>query len=270
MKCSNHPNRDAVGFCERCNLYYCGACVLSSNGKCPACGNLLSSPSVSSFETNIEEFYKGGDAPKMIQAVTSIYIEPLRAFRKLKYYSSLLRGFTNISLLYLIAMFSRIAVIALIALFVRPRGAGLEVLVQPSTLFSLFITTLFGFGIAIFSWLLSSAILYLPAKLLGGRGNFVEQACLLSYVGLALLPLYICTFILAIIPYAGFLLALLAVVVVLLYGIFLTLITIKEIHQFPLPTTLISFSISFLIHLFLAAISVMLLVYLIIGKLPFL
>lgn len=206
----------------------------------------------------------------MIQAVTSIYIEPLRAFRKLKYYSSLLRGFTNISLLYLIAMFSRIAVIALIALFVRPRGAGLEVLVQPSTLFSLFITTLFGFGIAIFSWLLSSAILYLPAKLLGGRGNFVEQACLLSYVGLALLPLYICTFILAIIPYAGFLLALLAVVVVLLYGIFLTLITIKEIHQFPLPTTLISFSISFLIHLFLAAISVMLLVYLIIGKLPFL
>ncbi|MEM3555416.1 MAG: Yip1 family protein [Candidatus Micrarchaeia archaeon] len=239
--------------------------MLSLNGKCPVCGNLLTSPKeVMSFDRSAEEFYKEESAPKITDAVISLYIEPLRAVKKLKYHSSLLRGFMNVSLLYLIATAFRILVMLAVLFLLRLP----EVMLQPSTLFSLLITTIYGFGIAVISWLVSSAILYLPAKMLGGKGTFVEQACLLSYVALALAPFYIFAAILITIPYFGFILSLIGFVIISLYGIFLTLVTIKEIHSFNPLIAVLSFSISFLIHILLTIISAVLLIFLITGKLP--
>jgi hypothetical protein len=33
MKCKNHPERDAAGFCFRCGRPFCEECLIESNGK---------------------------------------------------------------------------------------------------------------------------------------------------------------------------------------------------------------------------------------------
>jgi hypothetical protein len=39
MKCKNHPERDAAGFCFRCGRPFCDECLIESNGKniCKSC-----------------------------------------------------------------------------------------------------------------------------------------------------------------------------------------------------------------------------------------
>lgn len=199
-----------------------------------------------------EELYKAESPPKTIEAVTSIYIEPLRAVRKLKPHASLSSAFTNILLLYLIATAFRFVIIVLAALLIL-KETGPQVLLEPQMLFSIAVSTIYLFGLFIVFWLGFSAILYLPAKLLGGRGTFLEQAYMVSYIGLALIPLCICVVVSAIIPHAGLIIAFLATTGVSLYGMILLLITVQEIHRFSALNSVISFLISLFISLLLVS-----------------
>jgi len=257
MKCSKHPDKDAVAVCEKCNLLYCGSCALSSNGKCPACGSMLGSPrSMLPFEMNQEELYKGRDAPRMLEAVTSLYIEPVRMMRRLKQYASLITGAMNVTMLYAVAMTMWLGMVVVYTL--TPGGPGISILTSPITLFSMVFALIFYFGVSMVSWLVSSAILYFPAKLLGGRGTFIQQACILSYAMLALFPLSISSSVLFIIPYIGPLISLFASLAVFVYGIFLNVLIVREVNELNTMSAIISFVISAIIHFILIAVLVVL------------
>jgi len=246
MKCSKHVDKDAVAMCERCNLFYCGDCVLSSNGKCPACGNILSSPrSMLSFEIDRNELYKGRGSPHLLEAVSSLYLEPVRTIRRLEQYVSLTNGVINVSLIYLIATVVRVAAFVILSPFI-PGGQGVQTISSPQFLFALLINIIIGFGVSILSWLFSSAILHFPAKLLGGKGTFVQQSSLLSYVMLAVLPLSIFVIVVVLVPLLGVLLTLLGSLAVLIYTSFLTVLVIREINGFNTLRAVISLIISIL------------------------
>ncbi|QLJ53070.1 MAG: hypothetical protein Sv326_0895 [Candidatus Fermentimicrarchaeum limneticum] len=259
MKCSKHPDKDAVAVCEKCNLLYCGSCALSSNGKCPACGSMLGSPkSMLPFEMNQEELYKGRDAPQLLEAVTSLYIEPVRTIRRLKQYASLITGAMNVTMLYAVAMTIWLGMVVVYAMLVMSGGRGISILTSPTTLFSMVFALILYFGVSMVSWLVSSAILYFPAKLRGGRGTFIQQACILSYAMLALFPLTIFSSVLSIIPYIGPFISVFVSLAVFVYSIFLNVLIIREVNELNTMSAIISFVISAIIYFILIAVLVVL------------
>jgi hypothetical protein len=273
MKCSKHPDKEAAAICERCNLLYCGNCVLSSNGKCPKCGNTLRSPQgVLPYEIYQDELYKGRGQPSFIEAINSIYIEPEREMKQLKEYASLFTGFINITILYIIITAMRIILTVVIASGVIPMTGSNANLLGVQTIFAFIIVTILYFGVLIFGWLFSSFIYFLPAKLLGGTGEFVHQASLLSYIMLAVLPLELFSLALIAIPVLGLFIGVAATIAVFFYSIFLICLSIRVVNGFNTLKTLASFIISsaifLLLNLLLIALAVLIFAMPFIGNLP--
>ncbi len=276
MKCSNHPDKEASAICERCNLLYCGNCVLSSNGKCPKCGNTLRSPqSVMSYEISQSELYKGGGQPHLMNAINSLYMEPQRAMRRLREYPSLLTGVINVTILYLIVTILIIAVLLALVLVPTPSGVGVDMmatLLDVKTIFRFFIGVMLYYGFTIFGWLFSSFIYWVPAKLLGGKGEFVQQASVFSYMMLALFPLWLFSSVLAAIPIFGVFIAIAAILVVFFYSMYLIFLSILEIHEFgtfkAIASLLISIAIFLLLGLLLLTILLVIFAMPFIGNLP--
>jgi hypothetical protein len=274
MKCSKHPDKDAAAICESCNLLYCGSCALSSNGKCPKCGNPLHSPkSVLPYEISQNELYKGKGQPRFLEALNSLYVEPERAIRRLKEYPSLFTGVINITVIYLIITVLRLLISAIIVLgFIQMPGSNAN-LFGAQTIFAFIILAIFYFGVFILAWLFMSLIYFLPAKLLGGKGTYVQQACLLSYIMLATLPLEVLVILLAALPILGPLIAVLANLAVSLYMLFITFLSIREANEFSNIRAAISFVISLAVFAFLAFLLTALLVLIFampfIGNLPY-
>ncbi|NYZ78693.1 YIP1 family protein [Candidatus Micrarchaeota archaeon] len=275
MKCSNHPDKDAAAMCERCNLLYCGNCALSSNGKCPKCGNPLRSPqSVPSYEISQQELYKGKGQPRILEAVSSLYVEPERAIRRLKEYPSLLTGVVNLAVLYFFMLALWIIFLVVIALVPTTFGINAQPnLFDVKNIFAFLIVNIFYFGVSILGWLLASLIHFLPAKLLGGKGEYVQQACILSYIMLAMFPLWIFAMVLGAVPVFGLFIALVANLLILSYTLFLIFLGIREVNEFNTVKAIISFVISLAITAFLAFLLAVLLVLIfampIIGNLPY-
>jgi hypothetical protein len=252
VKCSKHSDKEAAAICERCNLLYCGSCALSSNGKCPKCGNTLRSPQAAVPDDAYQkELYKGRGQPHTFEAINALYMEPVRAFRRLKEYASLLIGVFNITIVYSIVLF--IALIVVLVSFVMPvmlvAGASLDLL---PFVFTFFIAVVFYYGVFIFSWIFSSLIYFLPAKLLGGKGEFVQQACLLSYMMLAALPIAALSLAISFVPVFGPFIAFVAGIIASLYFLYLTFLSIREINEFSALKTLASFVISLVIFFILS------------------
>jgi hypothetical protein len=273
MKCCNHPEKEASAICERCNLLYCGSCVLSSNGKCPKCGNLLRSPqSVMSYEINQDEIYKGRGQPHLLEAVNSLYMEPQRAMRRLKEYSSILTGVITLTILYLILTVLRVLLAFLLAALFMPVGGAdaISSFLDGKTILAFFIATLLYFGVFIFGWLFSSLVYLLPAKLLGGKGEYVQQASLLAYIMFAIFPIGAFSVLLAAIPQFGPFIAFLASAIVVVYLLYLIFLSIREINQFntmkALASSIISLAIFVFTALLIAGISMLILALL--GNLP--
>lgn len=269
MKCSKHPEKDAVAICEGCSLLYCGDCALSSNGKCPKCGNTLRSPqSVMSYEISQKELYKGRGQPNLIEAINSLYIEPERGMRRLNEYPSLFVGIMNITILYLTIIFLRIVALLLIALVLMPEtsGAAISSLVDAQFLFAFFIGAILEYGLCIFAWMFISFVCFIPAKLLGGKGTFAMEASLLSHIMVALLPLFLVSIVLVFIPTFGFFIAVAAVLITSFYLIFLVFLSIRETNEFDTVRAIASLLISIGIFGFLSI--MLLLIYLLILAIP--
>lgn len=260
--------------CEKCNLLYCGSCALSSNGKCPKCGNVLRSPeSVMSYDVFKSEIYRGKGQPRLLEALSALYIEPERAMKTLREYSSLFTAAINITILYLLVTFLRIVLLVIILsgmFVVSPTGPAPTPL--GTTVFEFIITTLLYYGVLIFGWLLASLLYWLPSKLLGGKGEFVQQASLLSYILLNLFPLQIFSMMLLAVPAFGAFLSSAGAIVVFFYSTFLIFMSIREINEFSNPKALVSFAISTAVFIGIGvALSVLLalLVLLHIGNIPY-
>jgi hypothetical protein len=276
MKCSNHPDKDVAAICDRCNLLYCGNCALSSNGKCPKCGNTLRSPqSVMSFELYQNDLYKGKGQPRIMEAINSLYMEPERAMKRLKEYSSLFAGVINVTILYLIVTFLRIVLMIAFVVLLAPAGGGINqlmALLDVKVIFAFILTTVFFYGVAIIGWLASSFLYYLPAKFLGGKGEYVQQASLLTYIMLAIFPLSVFSSVLMAIPVLGPFISVVATVMVSLYSLFLIFLSIREISEFRTLKAIASLIISFILIIAISIIAILLLMLLFpvpdIGKLP--
>jgi len=266
MKCFKHPDKDAAAMCEKCNLFYCGSCVLSSNGRCPSCGRALRSPESLAMDITPEDIYRGQGPPKLTQAINSLYIEPVRTIRRLRQNASLFNGVINVTILYIILTLLRVAVMFAILIFIAPLipgGTGPQLVsaiisqfFSSQVLVYFLVGVFLGYGAFVIFWLVLSLILFEPAKLLGGKGTFVQQASLLSYAMLAVLPLFIFSSALIIMPYnLGLILAFLGNSATLIYALLLTIIIIKEINEFDKFTTVVSFLVSFFILILLSAVT---------------
>jgi len=241
--------------CEHCNIFFCGSCVLSSNGKCPACGKVLRSPdAIVPFGLDADEIYRHEGSPKIIDTVSALYIEPERVMRKLKQHSYIINGVINIAIIYFFLTVLRILITFLAVLFLTPGGTGLHSLSDPVFVFAFVMSIIYGFGISVVLWLGLSAILYIPAKFLEGKGTFSDQATLLSYAVIAVMPLYVFTFALFMMPYAGFFLGILGVLAVTAYAAFLVILIIREIHGFDMLKAATSLSVSIFIIIILAGV----------------
>lgn len=267
MKCSKHKENDAVAMCDTCNLFYCGNCALSSNGRCPICGKALISPEAVLVGMGPEDMYQRQGAPSLYKAVSSLYLEPVRTIRRLMQNASLFTGAINITIVYVIITLLRLAMILALQVFIVPAAsggaglqslsAGLSQLLSTSFIVSFLVSTFLGYGVFVISWLALSLILFAPAKLLGGKSAFAQQACLLPYAMLAVLPIVVFSLASIILPYGiGVPLAFLGNAVALVYALLLTILILKEINEFGKFTTVVSFFISFSI---VVALSVMLL-----------
>jgi len=271
MKCSNHPDKEASAICDRCNLFYCGNCVLSSNGKCPKCGNLLSSPkNAMSYEINQDELYRGKGQPHLIEAVNSLYMEPLRTIRRLKEYSSLLTSTVHLTLLYLVMFVIWVLLLIVVSLVPDTFGVAQPNLMNARNIFTFILVNILYFGIFIVVWLFASLLYFLPAKLLGGKGEYIQQASLLAYIMFAIFPLGTFSVLLAAIPQLGPSIAFLASAIVVVYLLYLIFLSIREINQFNAMKALASFIISLAIFVFIAILiaGISVLILALLGNLP--
>jgi len=265
MKCSKHREKDAVAVCEKCNISCCGDCALSSNGRCPSCGKALSSPEAVPLYTSPEEMYGRQDAPSPQEAINSLYLEPVRTIRRLMPAASLFTGVINISIVYVMITLVRVALAFAALVLVPPvtsggtglqsASAGISRLLSASFIVDFLVSAFLWYGVFVISWLVQSLILFAPAKLLRGKSTFAQQACLLSYAMLAVLPIAVFSLALVVIPYGiGSTLAFLGAVVALVYTLLLTILIIKETNEFSKFTAVLSFFISFSITILLCAI----------------
>ncbi|NYZ76340.1 YIP1 family protein [Candidatus Micrarchaeota archaeon] len=273
MKCSNHPDKEASAICERCNLFYCGNCVLSSNGKCPKCRNTLCSPqSVMSYEIHQDEIYKGRGQPHLIEAVNSLYMEPERAMRRIKEYSSLLTSTIHLTLLYIIMFVIWVLLLIVVSMVPDTFGIVQPNLMNARNIFTFVLVNILYFGVFIVVWLFASLLYFLPAKLLGGKGEYIQQASLLAYIMFAIFPLGTFSVLLAAIPQLGPSIAFLASAIVVVYLLYLIFLSIREINQFKTTKALMSLAISIAIFVFIGLlitlISMLIFSLPIIGNLP--
>lgn len=222
-----------------------------------------------SYEISQAELYKGKGQPRLTEAINSLYMEPERGIRRLKEYSSLFTGVINVTIVYTITTVLRILALLFIVAVVMPEtGVGVfSALLDVRNIFSFFIVTVIYYGISIVGWLFSSFIYFLPAKLLGGKGTFAQQAFMLSYLMIALLPLGIFSALLAVIPTFGLFTALVVSIVIFFYSTFLIFLTIREINEFSTLKAIISLLISTGIFIFLSLLLSLVLV--LIFALPF-
>jgi len=250
--------------CEKCNLFYCGDCTLSSNGRCPACGKALISPEAVLMGMSPEDMYRNQDMPSQYQAINSLYLEPVRTIRRLMQNASLFTGVANITIVYMIIALVRLAVVFALLVFIVPMtsggaglqsvSAGISQLSSTSFIVNFLVSTFLWYGVFVIYWLVQSLILFAPAKLLGGRGTFAQQACLLSYAMLAVLPIFVFSLAAIVIPYGiGIPLAFLGNAVAFIYALLLVILIIKETNEFGKFTAVLSFFISFFITVALSA-----------------
>jgi hypothetical protein len=248
MKCSKHPDKEAAAICDRCNLPYCGNCALSSNGKCPKCGDTLHSPKNMPYDISQQELNKGKGQPRILEALNSLYMEPERAIRRLKEYPSLLTGVINITILYLIITVIRLILTIVIYMgFIRMISSNID-LFGAQTIFTFIMVSILYFGVSISAWLFLSFIYFLPAKLLGGKGTYVQHASLLSYIMLALFPLEVFAILLEPVPLFGPFIALIVNFAVYLYALYIIFLSIREINEFNNVKAAISLVITFAIY----------------------
>lgn len=253
--------------CDRCNLFYCGDCALSSNGKCSVCGNTLRSPKlVLPFEVDPKELYKGRGQPGLVEAVRQMYMEPMRAMRRLLVYTSLTTAVLNATLLFLIMSSIQFAflLLSLIASYNTPLFTHL--------LFTFLLSLLYDYAFWIISWLTASLIYYIPARMLGGKGSFLQQAYLLSYIMLATFPfaVFVALFFVVSIFSASLqptmydiwgimmLVAFLITGALYLYSQFLVFVSILEIHQLGRLKSLASLLVSIFVPIILGVLLLLL------------
>ena len=252
--------------CDKCNVFYCGDCALSSNGRCPSCGRALRSPEALAMDMTPEDIYKRQGPPKLAQAINSFYIEPVRTIRRIRQNASLFTGVVNITIVYTILTLLRIAASFAILIFILPMipgGTAPQILsavisqfFSPQVLAYFLTGTFLGYGAFVIFWLVLSLILFAPAKLLGGKSTFAQQATLLSYAMLVALPVFIFSLALLIVPYnLGYILSFLGVVATLIYAILLTALITREINEFDKFTTVLSCLVSFFILVLLSAVT---------------
>jgi hypothetical protein len=209
-----------------------------------------------------------------LEALNSLYIEPERAMKRLKGYSSLFTGVINITTIYIFVTVLRLLLSALIfSGFISMVGSNTNSF-GAQDIFAFIILAILYFGVFILSWLFMSSIYFLPAKLLGGKGTYVQQACLLSYIMLAIFPLEIVIILLAAVPVLGPLIAILANFAVSIYTLFITFLSIREANEFSNIRAAISFfiSLAILVAIFLmfaATILAIIFVMPFIGNLPY-
>jgi hypothetical protein len=140
------------------------------------------------------------------------------------------------------------------------------------SIFTFLLVNILYFGIFVVAWLFASFLFFLPAKLLGGKGEYIQHASLLSYIMLAVFPLGLLSALTAAIPTFGSLIALLAGALVPVYSLYLIFLSIREINQFKTNKALISLAISIAIFIFIGLlitlISMLIFSLPIIGNLP--
>jgi hypothetical protein len=102
----------------------------------------------------------------------------------------------------------------------------------------------------VISSLISSAIYYIFAKLLGGKGSFTQQAYLIS---LYTAPLTILLLIVNLIPVIGFVVDILIGV----YSLYLLTLVLKQVHKFTTGKAILTWLLPLIIILLLVMILVM-------------
>lgn len=280
MKCSTHGDAEAVAVCKKCKLLYCGNCVLSTNGKCAACGFPLSSPESQPIEPEREEVKIDRSSVKtapplgVIGALISIYIEPVKAMKMLKENASITGGCKNIVISCAAVML--IPFLTIISVFaVAARYAGSVAVGVMLTALSLFVMSfIIWVVLAIVGSLIHSVIVYVVATILGGNGSITQQFYITSYISIAFVPVYylgiLLTMILAPVTLLSTtsllasltLLAIISRIIVLLislYIIFLEVLNIREVYGLKTINAIASFIISAVISAILFVILLLIL-----------
>ena len=112
---------------------------------------------------------------------------------------------------------------------------------MPTTGGGAFVTNVIvGPIMSVISWIIFGGIILIFAKILGGKGSFVQQLYLMS---LYMAPLAILTAILGLIPIIGGILGLL----LMLYGLYLLTLATKEAHGFSIGKAVLSWLIPVII-----------------------
>lgn len=225
-----------------------------------------------SYEISQSDLYKGKGQPHLIEAINSLYIEPERAMRRLKEYSSLFTGAVNIAILYLLIILIYFGFLLLSILAFEPPDVGigqLHSLLSMQFIFSFFMNVMIGFGVLISTWLFASLVYWLPAKLLKGKSEYVQQASILSYVMLALFPLGLFSSLLGLIPLLGPFIALLSNLIVFFYSLFIIFLSIREINEFSNLKAIISLLISTALFMIIGLILLLFFMLLFSFSLPF-
>ena len=103
--------------------------------------------------------------------------------------------------------------------------------------------------LSLVGWLLGVGIIYLFAKLLGGKGNIVQQGYLTAIYAA---PLSIITTILSLIPFVGIWISIL----VSLYAFYLLTLALKEVHKYSTGRAILTWLMPFIIIGILVAVLV--------------
>ena len=171
--------------------------------------------------------------------------KPVQTFKKVKKSADLTEGLLNVVVAGVIIGFLNglmaMAFGTSIAGAFMPVAAGA---VGIATFFGVLIGTPIGNAI---SWIVASAVLYVIAKFLGGKGNFKTQAYLYA---IYIAPIGVITAVLNLIPVAGPILSL----IVSLYGLYLLTMSLKEAHGFTVGKAVLTWLIPALIVVVIAAI----------------
>jgi len=206
-----------------------------------------------------------------VEAVNALYMEPERAMRRIKGYSSLITSTIHLSMLYLVMFLIWTVALVIIALIPETFGVSRPPnLLDVRNIFTFLLVNIIYFGVFIFIWMFSSFLFFLPAKLLGGKGTYLQQASLLAYIMVALFPLGFFAVLTVAIPAVGPIIAFLAIIMVSICSFYLVFLSIREVNQFKTVKALASFVISLAIFVFIAILiaGISVLILALLGNLP--
>ncbi len=149
--------------------------------------------------------------------------KPVKTFKKEKHKANLTEGAKHIAVAGVISGF----IMGLYQLIVGVEIASeLFPMYSPPTGVEAFFSSLILTPIvSVIGWLIVSAILFVLALMFGGKGNYKTQSYLYAIYSA---PLSVISTIVSLIPFAGPLLAFIA----LLYGLYLLTMALKEAHQY--------------------------------------